>query len=899
MALSEYQQKLKIEQLRAIENLTEAQQTELEALEALGRERERELDRVADLSKLLQKNLKLTDEQTESIKGTVNAFAPMNERMSSFYSTMVQLKNPLTAGFELIRLSAERFVALDNAAKSFRENTGFLSSQTGIIENNIKVASRDLAEFGVTAELASESAQQLANAFGDTAIASKENIEYVSLMKQNLGISADDSTSLMQNFMGIGGMSSKVARETAGAAASLAKAAGVPFGAVMKEVAKPSESVRSLIRGSVDSLIKGAIEAKRLGTSLEAVGRAAAGVLDFQSSINDEMEASVLFGKDVNLQKLRELSYSGDLKGFAKEQNKLLQEAGDVSKMDYFQRQGIAKALGLSVEEMDKMNAKQQELNKLRIEDPTLYAKYTSNLDTIDKTNESLSVKYQRELKSQQLASQQEKIMQSIQSIMTEMAEVFLPVISTLLPIISILFKISVIITKFILAPFRLLTDVIDEGLKALKPYVDVVKLIEDGLNKLSSFFSTPPEGVSEWGFKIGAAVAAAVVLGFSVTGSNTLVGTILKFITSPFRLASKLIPNYFKGALDVVKTTASGITSNVSKTAASGITSNVAGTSSSAVGAVTSTVPGTGDISKTLESTSKTGEGVKPTAGQNIKQFLTNLAEGIKSFKPLGEILKGLIGITLAGPAFLVFTTAIPGILLMAAVGAMGPLITLGFTALSTGIKMMDITAIGKGLLGIAALGLSIIPFAFAMSLFSDVKWTGVIAGAAALAIFAAAAFGLGLLLAGPGAIIFGAGVIGITALGIAMLPLAMAAKLAGEGMKDFGSGVKDIAANISQIASLEETLSVFKDNEIIDGIYSMGFAIAFLNSQLSGLGVNLPALAEINKSKNEQSANGEVVAKLDELIGLMKSGGIAVNIDGTKVSTAVGVATRLRGSF
>ena len=43
----------------------------------------------------------------------------------------------------------------------------------------------------------------------------------------------------------------------------------------------------------------------------------------------------------------------------------------------------------------------------------------------------------------------------------------------------------------------------------------------------------------------------------------------------------------------------------------------------------------------------------------------------------------------------------------------------------------------------------------------------------------------------------------------------------------------------------------------------------------------------------------NDEVVAKLDELIGLMRSGGIAVNIDGTKVSTAVGVATRLRGTF
>jgi hypothetical protein len=243
-------------------------------------------------------------------------------------------------------------------------------------------------------------------------------------------------------------------------------------------------------------------------------------------------------------------------------------------------------------------------------------------------------------------------------------------------------------------------------------------------------------------------------------------------------------------------------------------------------------------------------------------------------------------------------FITAIPGILLMAAVGAMGPLIVGGFTALSTGIKMMDISAIGKGLLGIAALGLSIIPFAFAMTLFSGVNWTGVIAGAAALVIFAAAAFGLGALLAGPGAILFGAGVIGIAALGVAMLPLAMAAKLAGEGMKNFGAGVKDIAANISQIASLEETLSIFKDQELIAGIYSMGFAIAFLNTQLSALGTNLPALAEINKSKNEQSANGEVVAKLDELIGLMQSGAIAVNIDGTKVSTAVGVATKFRGA-
>ena len=141
------------------------------------------------------------------------------------------------------------------------------------------------------------------------------------------------------------------------------------------------------------------------------------------------MEASVLFGKDINLTKARELSYAGDLKGLAKEQARLLKEAGDVSKMDFFQRQGIAKALGMSVEDMDKMNAKQQELNKLKATDPALYAKVTANLDTIDKTNESLTEKYQKELRSQQIASQQEKIMNSINSIMMELADALLPIL--------------------------------------------------------------------------------------------------------------------------------------------------------------------------------------------------------------------------------------------------------------------------------------------------------------------------------------------------------------------------------------------------------------------------------------------------------------------------------------
>jgi len=487
------------------------------------------------------------------------------------------------------------------------------------------------------------------------------------------------------------------------------------------------------------------------------------------------------------------------------------------------------------------------------------------------------------------------------------------------------------------LAPFRLLNDAIDLGLQKLKPYIDILDLIEKGFQEFSNFFFN--DDIGKW---IGGAVGAIAIV-LATLKSVSLMTLLVTAITSPFKIAAKLIPGFFKGAVGSVPQVIQQPLQNIASKftglfsgAASTAVSTAASTATSAVtDAATSAIPtpgatGAGAASAAATTPAAAAPAVpsaagpaaaapavpsaagaatssippvpptaNKTAGQNIKEFLTNLADGIKSFKPLGEILKGLFGIAASGPAFLLFITAIPGILLMAAVGAMGPLIVGGFTALSTGIKMMDIAKIGMGVLGILALGAAFIPFTFALSLLTGVSPTAILASVAAMYALGAGAIFLGSIFAsGIGAALFFAGVAGIAALGLAFIPFGKASQMAGEGMKNFGDGVKDIAANISQISSLEETFSIFKDQELIAGIYSMGFAIAFLNTQLSALGTNLPALAEINKSKNEQSANGEVVAKLDELIGLMQSGAIAVNIDGTKVSTAVGVATKFRGA-
>ena len=856
---SEYQRRIRQEELEAMERLTEAQQEELAGLQALNRERQRELDYTKDLTNVLQKNLNLTEEQGDAIRSIVNSFTPLNEKAASLFNTMTNLKNPLLAGFELLKLSAQRFAELDEAGKSFRETTGFLASQTKEIEANIQATSRDLAGFGVSVKDATESAQQLANAFGDTSIANKENIEYVSLMKQNLGVSAEDSTALMQNFMGIGGMSSKVARETAGAAASMAKAAGVPFGAVMKEVAKPSAEVRSLIKGSVDNLIKGAIEARRLGTSLEAVGKAAAGVLDFQNSINDEMEASVLFGKDVNLQKMRELSYAGDLEGVAREQAKLLKEAGDVSKMDFFQRQSIAKALGMSVEEMDKMNAKQQELNQLRLEDPETYEKLTAKQKVMDKTKESLSDKYKKELLSQQLASQQEKLMGSINQIMTDISEILLPIVNGLIPIISILLKISSILVSLILAPFRELNNAVSFLLNKIAPGVDLFTMMGDALNRFSSFLRQ--DDIGRW---IAGIVGAAVLL-LATLGNVKWTTLLVKAITGPFELAFKGLNKVSGNQLGKLKETVTNSASDIGKRLSSGLQQTTTSTSAGASGAAGSVTGGGGN------------------------KFM----DSVKGISP-----RTLLSL---------------GVAMMAFAGAMFILAKAGQE-----FNTVDWSSLGKMAAAAAIMGVTLSLLAVAMAPLQPVLWplVGVMLafGAAMLAVsYSTKLFGEGFVLMNNIDLLK----IGLGLYTLSGAVLAFGTAMAGGGIMSFlGGGIMlqlvalaaispALMSASTALSSIGSVLQTFKDETIVEGIENITEAVKGLNEEINKVNLlNISGLALLgNLGKGSAGggtgSNNEVVAKLDELIELMRAGGIAINIDGSKVSTAVGSATKFRGSY
>jgi hypothetical protein len=124
----------------------------------------------------------------------------------------------------------------------------------------------------------------------------------------------------------------------------------------LKSVLDESNKITGLARvnamGIEGGLAKAVSTAKSLGIEMSAVAGSAGQLLDFESSITKELEAEMLIGRDLNLEKARSAALSNDQEALAKA---LVEEAGsleELQEMNVFQQQALAGALGMSADQL-------------------------------------------------------------------------------------------------------------------------------------------------------------------------------------------------------------------------------------------------------------------------------------------------------------------------------------------------------------------------------------------------------------------------------------------------------------------------------------------------------------------------------------------------------------------
>ena len=242
---------------------------------------------------------------------------------------------------------------------------GKVNSELGTSMFQADGVARKAGVLSLVFEDAAQTAKDLSAALGDTNKATFELQASVGLMATNMGISGSEATKLVSSFSMLNGNSTDVALDMSKTSQEFAKQNGIIPAQLMGDLANSTEEFALFGKDGGENILKAAGYAAKLGTSMSTLSGIADGLLDFESSITKELELGAMLGKNINLNKARELAYSGDIEGATKETLKQLGGIEAFNKMDYYQKKQTADLLGVSVAELQKMNSKMENANTL------------------------------------------------------------------------------------------------------------------------------------------------------------------------------------------------------------------------------------------------------------------------------------------------------------------------------------------------------------------------------------------------------------------------------------------------------------------------------------------------------------------------------------------------------
>lgn len=257
------------------------------------------------------------------------------------------------------------FVDLDQQAESFRKNTGIAVSQMRDLNSQANRLVGEFREIGLQAEDFFGIQEQLVGVLGDTVRVSDEVAGVQAIITKNFGATNENAAKSLQLFQSLGGVSQETAANLQLQTAELAKQAGVAPAKIFEDIANSSDTIYGLFRGNTEELVKQAVEARRLGTNLSDVVAVTEKLLDFESSITSELEASAFVGGQFNLTRARSLAAAGEEVEAQKEILRQIQRSGDFRQQDLFTQRALAAAAGMSVEEINRQLTVQERLNSL------------------------------------------------------------------------------------------------------------------------------------------------------------------------------------------------------------------------------------------------------------------------------------------------------------------------------------------------------------------------------------------------------------------------------------------------------------------------------------------------------------------------------------------------------
>jgi hypothetical protein len=235
------------------------------------------------------------------------------------------------------------------------------------VYNSLKAAKGEIQSLYNTTKDVTEAYTDLINLTEFATSATNEQINAQIILTKNLGLSKEEAFGVQEAFIASNNEANKGKDIVYDQIASFANQNKLLSSGkkIFADIAKTSKLIQINFNGNLGALVKTTLEAKKLGLSLDQVTKIGSSLLNFEQSISSELEAELLTGKDINLEKARYYALTHNIAGLTEEISKQGITQEKFAAMNVIQQEALAGALGMSAEEMGDMLYKQKVLNKV------------------------------------------------------------------------------------------------------------------------------------------------------------------------------------------------------------------------------------------------------------------------------------------------------------------------------------------------------------------------------------------------------------------------------------------------------------------------------------------------------------------------------------------------------
>jgi len=337
------------------------------------------INKIPILNKFIDVNKALEAANKEASSLTGNRWSVLSKALGSLGES---IKKNLTDPLVYIGLAASAFKKLLDIGFSYSKitadiakNQGISSEQAALTQDRLRGVASASRDTLMTTNNLVEATNNLNNAFGTSADFSAKTLEDNLKLTKNLGLTVDEAA----EYAKFSTLTGKTQEEIVNSIGKQRKGV-ISNRKVLAEVAKVNGQLFAQYKGSPELISKAVIQTQKLGMTLQQAQNASKQLLNFEESISAELEAELLTGRDINLEKARYLALQGDSAGAAQELMKNVGSLADFQKLNVIQQEALAKAAGMQVDELTDSLVKAEQLKNLDQAQVKLYQQQIKDL---------------------------------------------------------------------------------------------------------------------------------------------------------------------------------------------------------------------------------------------------------------------------------------------------------------------------------------------------------------------------------------------------------------------------------------------------------------------------------------------------------------------------------------